>query len=260
MNDREREAYLNRIGYEGELRTDKKCLEKIMELHLCSIPFENLEVFDDGRVPSLRSEDIYEKIIVRKRGGYCFELNKLFYELLKALDFRVIPVAVRILWNREELPPVLHRATLVIFEEGSYYCDVGYGGPGPKKPVLMKDGIHREKNGWYRVNMKPGNTNGEILVERRKEEKYLPILRFSQTPTVEADFELLNFYCSKSPDVLFTRKRVVSICRPEGSVALTGDVLTIQKEDGSIETRISDSEETIRLWMEHYFGLEFLQI
>lgn len=54
--------------------------------------------------------------------------------------------------------------------------------------------------------MKPGNTNGEILVERRKEEKYLPILRFSQTPTVEADFELLNFYCAKSPDVLFTRK------------------------------------------------------
>ena len=42
MNDREREAYLNRIGYEGELRTDKKCLEKIMDLHLCSIPFENL--------------------------------------------------------------------------------------------------------------------------------------------------------------------------------------------------------------------------
>ena len=50
---------------------------------------------------------------------------------------------------------------------------------------------------------------------------------------------------------------MVSICRPEGSVALTGDVLTIQKEDGSIETKISDSEETIRLWMEHYFGLEF---
>ena len=71
-----------------------------MDLHLCSIPFENLEVFDEGRIPSLRSEDIYEKIIVRKRGGYCFELNKLFYELLKALDFRVIPVAVRILWNR----------------------------------------------------------------------------------------------------------------------------------------------------------------
>lgn len=230
MNDREREAYLNRIGYEGELRTDKKCLEKIMDLHLCSIPFENLEVFDEGRIPSLRSEDIYEKIIVRKRGGYCFELNKLFYELLKALDFRVIPVAVRILWNREELPPVLHRATLVIFEEGSYYCDVGYGGPGPKKPVLMKDGIHREKNGWYRVNMKPGNTNGEILVERRKEEKYLPILRFSQTPTVEADFELLNFYCAKSPDVLITRKRVVSICRPEGSVALTGMFLQSRRK------------------------------
>ena len=100
MNDREREAYMNRIGYEGELRTDKKCLEKIMDLHLCSIPFENLEVFDEGRIPSLRSEDIYEKIIVRKRGGYCFDLNKLFYELLKALDFRVIPVDTILHKNR----------------------------------------------------------------------------------------------------------------------------------------------------------------
>lgn len=85
---------------------------------------------------------IYEKIIVRKRGGYCFELNKLFYELLKALDFPCDPVAVRILWNREELPPVLHRATLAIFEEGSYYCDVGYAEvPVPRSRFLSE--------GWY---------------------------------------------------------------------------------------------------------------
>ena len=64
-----------------------------------------------------------------------------------------------------------------------------------------------KKNGWYRVNMKPGNTNGEILVERRKEEKYLPILRFSQTPTVEADFELLNFYlCKISGCIIYQKK------------------------------------------------------
>ena len=113
-------------------------------------------------------KDIYEKIVVRKRGGYCFELNKLFYELLKSLGFRAIPVAVRILWNREEIPPVLHRATLVTLEDGIYYCDVGYGGPGPKKPIRLEDGIHRERNGEYRVTMKPENTDGELLVERKK--------------------------------------------------------------------------------------------
>lgn len=256
MNDRERDIYLRRIGYKGELKTDKKCLEKIMEHHLCSVPFENLESFEEGRVPSLRSEDIYEKIVVRKRGGYCFELNKLFYELLKNLGFQVMPVAVRILWNREEVPPVLHRAALVTFGEEIYYCDVGYGGPGPKKPVKLEDGIHREKNGQYRITMKPENTNGEILIERKKDEKYLPILRFAPNPAVEADFELMNFYCAKSPDVLFTRKRVVSISRPEGSVALTGDVLTIQKKDGSIETKTGDSKETTRRWLELYFGLK----
>ena len=256
MDEKEKNAYLKRIGYEGELKPDKKCLEKIMELHLYSIPFENLESFEEKKIPSLKSEDIYEKIVVRKRGGYCFELNKLFYELLKSLGFQAIPVAVRILWNREEIPPVLHRATLVTLEDGIYYCDVGYGGPGPKKPIRLEDGIHRERNGEYRVTMKPENTDGELLVERKKKKKYLPILRFSMDPAVEADFELLNFYCAKSPDVLFTRKRVVSICRPEGSIALTGDVLTIQREDGSIETKTSDSKETTRRWLEDYFGLK----
>ena len=89
----------------------------------------------------------------------------------------MIPVAVRILWNPGRASAGPAPGNPCYFEEGSYYCDVGYGGPGPKKAGSMKDGIHREKNGWYRVNMKPGNTNGEILVERKKEEKYLPILQ-----------------------------------------------------------------------------------
>ena len=257
MNDRERDKYLERIGYEDEVKPDRECLEKLMECQLCSIPFENLESFEEGKVPSLESSDIYEKIVVRKRGGYCFELNKLFYELLDKLGFRVMPVAVRILWKKEKLPPMLHRATTVTLDDGIYYCDVGYGGPGPKKPVKLEDGIHRERDGEFRITMKPVNTNGEVLVERKKDREFFPILRFSLIPALEADFETMNYYCAKAPNVLFTQKRVVSICEPDGSVALTGDVLTIQREDGSIETKISESEETVRMWMRFYFGLEF---
>ena len=89
-----------------------------MEHQLCSIPFENLESFEEGKVPSLESCDIFEKIIIRKRGGYCFELNKLFYEFLGKLGFQVMPVAVRILWKKEKLPPMLHRATIVTLPDG----------------------------------------------------------------------------------------------------------------------------------------------
>ena len=168
-----------------------------------------------------------------------------------------MPVAVRILWKKEKFPPMLHRATIVSLPDGIYYCDVGYGGPGPRRPVKLKDGVHKERDGEFRITVKPENTNGEVLVERRKDEEFLPILRFALIPALEADFEIMNYYCAKAPNVLFTQKRVVSICEPEGSVALTGDVLTIQKEDGSIETKVSESEETIRMWMRFYFGLEY---
>ena len=255
MNPIERDEYLKRIGYTEEIRTDKECLEKLMESQLRSVPFENLEPFEEGRVPSLDTQDLYTKIVLHKRGGYCFELNKLFYELIKTLGFRVYPLGVRIPWNKSKLPPMLHRATLVTFEDGIYYCDIGYGGPGPKHLVKLEDGVHKEKDGQFRITMKPQDTNDEVLIERMKEGNYLPILRFSLHPALEEDFDLMNFYCAKSPDVLFTQKRVVSISTAEGSYALTGDVLTIQKADGTIESHTCKSEEVAEEWLQTYFGI-----
>ena len=65
----------------------------------------------------------------------------------------------------------------------------------------------------------------------------------------------MNFYCAKSPNVLFTQKRVVSISTAEGSYALTGDVLTIQKADGTIESHTCKSEEVAEEWLQTYFGI-----
>ena len=256
MTEAEKKEYLTRIGYEGEPTVSKSCLETLMKLHLQKVPFENLESYEEGKVPSLESRDIYEKIVLRKRGGYCFELNKLFYELLKAVGFQVIPVGVRILWKKEKLPPMLHRGTLVSLADGTYYCDVGYGGPGPKYPVKLEDGIHEEKDGKFRVIMKPEETNGEVLIERWKQEQYLPILRFSMHPALEADFELMNFYCAKSPDTMFTQKRILSRNLSCGSVALTGNVLTMQYDDGSMDCLKTSSDEIIREWIQTYFDIQ----
>ena len=113
MNALECKAYLERIGYQEEPHTDKDCLEKLMELQLQSVPFENLEVFKEKRVPSLKTEDIFHKIVHQERGGCCFELNKIFYELLKGLGFDVTPLAIRMLWSPDDFRRILHRATMV---------------------------------------------------------------------------------------------------------------------------------------------------
>ncbi len=250
-----RKEYLARIGCEEEVVADLAGLEKLMELHLQNVPFENLEVYEEGRVPSLEVADLYRKIVLQKRGGYCFELNKLFYELLKSVGFQAYPLGVRILWNREKVTPMTHRATLVTLEDGIYYCDIGYGGPGPKHAVKLTDGIHEEKGGSFRITMKPEGTNGEVLIERRKEDSWLPILRFSLHPALEADFELMNFYCARSPQVMFTQKRVLSRNTAGGSVALTGNVLSIQGSDGKVVYQEGQSETIIREWIRDYFGI-----
>ena len=159
------------------------------------------------------------------------------------------------LWIPDDFRRILHRATMVVLEDGPYYCDVGYGGPGPRYPVKLEDGLHTEKNGTFRVTMEPQDTNGEILMERKQDGEYRPLMSFTLHPAQDVDFEVLNYYCSTSPDMWLTQKTAVSISTPTGSVALTGDTLTIQKEDGSIESRICDSPETEKTWLKTYFGL-----
>lgn len=104
--------------------------------------------------------------------------------------------------------------------------------------------------------MEPEGTNGEILIERRKGNTYLPLLRFRMSPTLEVDFELMNFYCATSPDVMFTQKRVLSRNTLGGSVALTGNVLSIQYADGSLDCQETSSDETLREWIRSYFEIQ----
>ncbi len=256
MNALECKAYLERIGYQEEPHTDKDCLEKLMELQLQSVPFENLEVFKEKRVPSLKTEDIFHKIVHQGRGGYCFELNKIFYELLKGLGFDVTPLAIRMLWSPDDLRRILHRATMVVLEDGPYFCDVGYGGPGPRYPVKLEDGLHTEKNGSFRVTMEPQDTNGEILMERKRDGEYRPLMSFTLHPAQDVDFEVLNYYCSTSPDMWLTQKTAVSISTPTGSVALTGARNRENLAQDLFWTAIDNVEQT----GEHKFPGSFLHM
>ena len=82
----DKEKYLERIKYFGTLRADAECLTGLHQNHLFSIPFENLDIYT-GKGISLDLEDIYQKIVLNRRGGFCYELNYLFHWLLNELGF-----------------------------------------------------------------------------------------------------------------------------------------------------------------------------
>ncbi|MDO4523365.1 MAG: arylamine N-acetyltransferase, partial [Eubacteriales bacterium] len=194
------------------------------------------------------------------RGGCCFELNGLFYELLKGLGFSVRAVAARVVWQKNVTPPVLHRAAIVQLEGKEYYCDIGYGGPGPKGLLELAQREQTVRGDRFTVEK---NQQGWYVISRYHEGRFCPLLCVDDREAEEADFLLMNFYCAKSEKVLFTQKRIVNLCTEDGSAALTDDTLTIRKHkmdaDGCAQTEVrqiicSNAEERSCI-LRTYFGL-----
>ena len=245
-------AYLNRMKIEGEVTLDAKGLDRLIWAHLTSVPFENIESFEEGKVPSLEIDDIYQKIVVNHRGGYCFELNKLFYKLLKTLGFDVIAVGVRIIWMREGLTGASHRASIVTIGNKKYLADVGYGGPGAKGVLeLTTEEVQVVRGFRFRVIALPG---GFYQIEREYQGGFSPMMYLEDREAVEDDFGIMNFYCAKCPNVLFVQKYVISLCKENGSIGLTGEELTI-KDGDKVRTEIIDTEEKRKECLKTYFGI-----
>ena len=138
MNKQQLEAYLDRIGYTGSRELTGATLDALIRAHVSTVPFENLDPCEFGITPSLEEEDLFRKIVENRRGGYCFELNTALHSLLLAMGFDAYPVVVRIIMGPGPARPYAHKGVVVRAEGKLWYCDVGFGGPGPKGVVEMR--------------------------------------------------------------------------------------------------------------------------
>ena len=200
-------------------------------------------------------EDLFEKIIRHKRGGWCFELNKLFFELLKSWGFEVMTVAIRITWMKKQTAPLLHRATVVTLERRQYLCDVGYGGPGPKGLVELSNGEYEIQGEWYRVQMHPSYTDGTAVIEKQYHGAYHEMMRFENKKAEDADYAIMNFYCARSEQSFFSGKPVINLYTAEGNRSLIDQKLIIQK-NGETVTKECHSEGEKQEWLKEWFGIE----
>ena len=112
-------------------------IDRLIHSQLTHIPFDAMDCWGKGETPSLAIDDLFDKIIVRHRGGYCFELNSLFCTFLRALGYETYIVVVHLLHGFT--PPPAHCAVVCIIDSEKYFCDVGYGGPQrPNSNFQMK--------------------------------------------------------------------------------------------------------------------------
>ena len=124
------DAYGRRTGYAGPRRPDFETLRGLHAAHATAIPFENLAI-QLGELPlRLDLEVLQEKLVVRRRGGYCFEQNHLFQAVLRSLGFAVEAFEARVRMGSPTLLPRTHMLLSVALEGRAWLVDVGFGGEG----------------------------------------------------------------------------------------------------------------------------------
>ncbi|MWV42949.1 acetyltransferase [Paenibacillus sp. HJL G12] len=245
-------AYLERIRYEGKVEPTATVLASLQEHHIHAVPYENLDILS-GVPLSLDLEDLYDKIVVRRRGGYCFELNALFSWLLEELGFGVTHYFARF-WRDEPQPPPMRRHHILRVEaEGDIYlCDVGVGGIVPVRPLLMADGIEQDQGQeCYRFERDP--FYGWMLCERKNGE-WSRIYSFTEEAQLLQDYQMASYWCEHASESIFTHSAMVFIRTVEGRNTVAGEEFRIFTSRG-VESWVPQTTEEYRQALEKHFGI-----
>lgn len=146
------DGYLRRINYSGSIAPTLETLQAIHRLHPQAIPFENLNPLMELPV-RLQLSDIEQKLVVERRGGYCFEHNLLLKAVLESMDFSVTPLAAGVLMGNADAEPSLSHMLLLVDVGGvPHIADVGFGGQTPTAPLRLKADVEQETpHGRYRL-------------------------------------------------------------------------------------------------------------
>lgn len=237
--------YLSRIGILGAVSVDLSGLNRLIQAHLTHIPFEALDVWGSGAVPSLEVDQLYQKIVVNHRGGYCFELNSLFCALLNALGFEAHLVIASLLDEEGTAAPPAHSAIVCHVDGNKYFADVGFGGPVPFGAMPLQEGI------WQDFSLLRENSFYILKSIKAGQERFL--LRFRDIPAEPVELIPLNFYISQKPDIHFRHRLLVSQRKPDGSVwSLRGRELRLQSAEQVTVIPVEDMESLRRVLLERF--------
>jgi len=264
------QGYLERIRFPARghdaLEPSLSLLRDLHEAHMLAIPFENLSIHY-GQPIVLRDDALFDKIVTRRRGGFCYELNGLFAWLLRHLEYEVALLSAEVAGSGGSFSaPFDHLALRVHQVDGAdWLCDVGFG-DSYRRPLRFEP--HSEQDGgdghtyrMYESDMRADGEHGQParrywLVEQRTDMRsaWEPVYRFTLQPHALSDFAARCHYHQTSPESHFTRKRICSLALPDGRISLS-DLRLITTRDGIRQERELASEEEYRAVLAERFGV-----
>ncbi|MBS1550800.1 MAG: arylamine N-acetyltransferase [Bacteroidetes bacterium] len=245
--------YLKRISISGISLPDYENLRILHRNHLLNIPFENLDIHLNIKI-RLELQYLKEKIINGNRGGYCYELNGLFYNLLRNLGFNVKMISARVSDNSGGFGEEFDHLAIIAETDRLWLADVGFGDSFIEPLEIKLNEVQKDPTGFYRISEFAGtdylslqkSSDGLIF-----KDEY--IFTFKERKWNE--FEEMNNYHQTSPDSPFTKKLLCSIAKENGRITLTDRNLTVTEGNVKKIADVKDKDDFNNKLFE-YFGMK----
>jgi len=239
-------AYLNRVGATGPAVCDSAGLRTLHRAHQLTVPFENLSIHLAEPI-SLGERDLIDKIVRRRRGGFCYELNGSFALLLEALGAQVSRVAARVYGEAGLSPPFDHLALIVRPADGSgpWLADVGFGSHSDYPLLLDRRDGQDDPAGEFLLADAPG---GDLDVFKNGRPQYRIEPRQRSLP----DFVPTCWWQQTSPRSHFTEGTICSRLTEDGRVSISGRTLIQTSGTARTERQLDGDDALLAAYREHF--------
>jgi N-hydroxyarylamine O-acetyltransferase len=247
------DAYLGRIGYDGPRVPTVEVLRALHFAHPQAIAFENLDPLR-GHSVDLDDAKLSAKMIHGRRGGYCFEHNRLLREALLGLGFEPTGLAARVVWNQppSTRTPRTHMLLRLEISGESWLVDVGFGGMVLTAPLRLEpDRVQTTPHGDFRLQ----RHGDDWIMEARLDGRFASLYHFDLTPCFDADYQMANWFTSTWPASLFRNTLIVARIVSSHRATLLNGKFRLRGTDGRLEEKQLTSIEAVIAHLEEIFGL-----
>ena len=247
--------YLQRLNYSGPTEPTAETLRQLQLAHLQTVPFENLSIHS-GEPIVLNDQALFEKIVERHRGGFCYELNGLFASLLRQLGFKVTMLSARVANSAGEFGPEFDHMTLVVTAadkpDERWLADVGFGDSFNEPLLLDVRTTQQQVARSYRIDAREDHL---MLLQKENDGDWVPQYRFMLKPHEYADYAEMCHYHQTSPESHFTKATVCTRITSEGRITLSGLRFISTRLGVRDEREVTDVVEFHKILREQ-FGIE----
>jgi N-hydroxyarylamine O-acetyltransferase len=245
------DGYLARLNYSAAVQPTEDGLEGLHRAQFYSIPFENFDILLGRRI-DLEPSALFDKLVSRRRGGYCFELNGLFLLALKAIGFNARALLARV--HTTGTPSGRgHQITLVSIADRDWVADVGFGNPYLHAPIPLE--VDRPSDHGGRTIRLTNAGHFGMMLQAFKAGRWQDLYSFDLQRVYPGDIAYGNHYSSTHPNSFFTYARTAILPSPNGAVTLFNQIL--KKRTGEVEQVQSVKEGQAYLdALKTHFGIE----